>query len=101
MREDTGIRDGIVGIVGAGWEETERQTESQKESTRRIQKGRKEGRWVGKGRMGGQQGMRLREKERDEINNELAPSEIRSSRVGGGIRDRGFPGERMMDGERG
>ena len=44
--------------------------------------------------------MRLREKERDEINNELAPSEIRSSRVGGGIRDRGFPGERMMDGER-
>ena len=31
--------------------------------------------------------MRLREKERDEINNELAPSEIRRSRVGGGSRD--------------
>ena len=31
--------------------------------------------------------MRWRERERDEINNELAPSEIRRSRVGGGSRE--------------
>ena len=47
--------------------------------------------WIRRGK--GVEGMRLREKERDEINNELAPSEIRRSRVGGGSRDigRGLP----------
>ena len=77
-------RDGVVGR--SGWEETDRQKdrESRRESARGRQKGRKEGaRWEREGMAVGRsgRGMRLREKERDEINNELAPSEIRRSRV--------------------
>ena len=44
----------------------------------------KKGRRIRRGK--GVEGMRWREKERDEIN-ELAPSEIRRSRVGGGSRE--------------
>ena len=98
--------------VGRGWEETDGQKDrqSRRESARGRQNGRKEGTKEGgnegTGRDGGRsgRGMRLREKERDEINNELAPSEIRRSRVvweGGrevGRRDSGcgFRGGGMM-----
>ena len=61
MREDTGIRDGMVGIVGAGWEETEREAdrvaERECEKDTEGKEGRKEG-WKegrkegGKGREG-------------------------------------------------
>jgi len=77
--------------LGTGGEETDRQTESQRECEKETEgkEGRKEGRkevWIGSGGREGGRGMRLREKGRDEINNELAPSEIRR-RVGGGIRE--------------
>ena len=80
-------RGGIVGLGRGERRQTDRQ--SRRESARRRQKGRTEGRkegWIGSGGREGGRGMRLGEKGRDEINNELAPSEIRR-RVGGGIRD--------------
>ena len=48
MREDTGIRDGMVGIVGAGWEETEREADRVAERECEKDTEGKEGRKVGR-----------------------------------------------------
>ena len=81
--------------------DSRRETESRRECEKETD-GKGEERVYQERGGGSRRGMRLREKERDEINNELAPSEIRRSRVGDGSRDvgRGLPRRRRRRGGR-